>query len=313
MNGSDDVEMGDEYEREQIEKIDRETCCQIVGRKKGIISTMIAFLGGTGFFFGGVCPQVHFAFCIPGLILFGVSFSLMILTTASDPGKLKKNSALELITKNSGDSQLNRFLRKPLVVIAKRGDEEIKLRYCTKCDCYRPPRAAHCYEIGYCVEEFDHFCPWMGHCIAKGNYKYFVYFLVFGSIYALYICGVSLYQWITLAYPEGEAELNFVNWLGVAFGASWYTFLAICLSGCGGAPMAFMGFYHFNLVCNEETTREQLMRERRKQLLNRGENSDEGATLVVKASKLSKFKAALCCNDEQQLPLEYVSEIDVNY
>lgn len=41
----------------------------------------------------------------------------------------------------------------------------------------RPLRAKHCAVSNRCVENFDHFCPWVGNCIGKGNRHYFVVFL----------------------------------------------------------------------------------------------------------------------------------------
>ena len=52
----------------------------------------------------------------------------------------------------------------------------LELRYCQSCNIYRPPRASHCSFCGYCVEKFDHHCPWTGSCIGKKNYvKFFIY------------------------------------------------------------------------------------------------------------------------------------------
>ena len=34
--------------------------------------------------------------------------------------------------------------------------------YCTTCDVWRPPRASHCRQCGYCMERFDHHCPVLG-------------------------------------------------------------------------------------------------------------------------------------------------------
>lgn len=54
----------------------------------------------------------------------------------------------------------------------------LRLKFCNSCYIYRPPRTSHCYDCNSCVERFDHHCPWIGTCVGKRNYKYFVSFLV---------------------------------------------------------------------------------------------------------------------------------------
>ncbi len=54
----------------------------------------------------------------------------------------------------------------------------LRLKFCNSCYIYRPPRASHCYDCNSCVERFDHHCPWIGTCVGKRNYKYFISFLV---------------------------------------------------------------------------------------------------------------------------------------
>jgi hypothetical protein len=67
---------------------------------------------------------------------------------------------------------------------------------CTICRHSKPIRTHHCRKCNKCVLKMDHHCPWVGHCIGKKNYKYYVLFLsytvlslcdaVFASIQILY-------------------------------------------------------------------------------------------------------------------------------
>lgn len=43
---------------------------------------------------------------------------------------------------------------------------------------HRPPRCSHCHVCDYCVEKFDHHCPWLGTCIAKKNYVSFIFYVI---------------------------------------------------------------------------------------------------------------------------------------
>ena len=54
-------------------------------------------------------------------------------------------------------------------------------RYCRTCRVWRPPRAAHCPECGWCVERFDHHCGALGNCVGRGNHAWFVAFLCSAS------------------------------------------------------------------------------------------------------------------------------------
>lgn len=48
---------------------------------------------------------------------------------------------------------------------------------CVSCKIVRPLRAKHCAITDRCVEAFDHFCPWVGNVVGKGNRHLFLMFL----------------------------------------------------------------------------------------------------------------------------------------
>jgi len=62
------------------------------------------------------------------------------------------------------------------------------LRYCTKCQEFKPPRAHHCSECGVCILKMDHHCPWVGNCVGLGNHRTFILFLVYAIIAMCYAC-----------------------------------------------------------------------------------------------------------------------------
>ncbi len=75
----------------------------------------------------------------------------------------------------------------------------LRLKFCSECYIYRPPRTSHCYECNVCVERFDHHCPWVGTCIGKNNYKFFFSFiLTLGILLGFYI-GQGIYGIIKAA------------------------------------------------------------------------------------------------------------------
>lgn len=52
------------------------------------------------------------------------------------------------------------------------------LPYCSICKILTPEEKdiMHCHECGFCIENMDHHCPWMGQCVGKRNMKWFILF-----------------------------------------------------------------------------------------------------------------------------------------
>ncbi|KAK6336209.1 palmitoyltransferase pfa5 [Orbilia brochopaga] len=88
------------------------------------------------------------------------------------------------------DDQPNRPLRQPLTQVFLRDiflcDANGEVRWCARCGNYKPDRTHHCSEVGRCVENFDHFCPWVGGVVGLTSYKFFVQFVGYGSLYCVY-------------------------------------------------------------------------------------------------------------------------------
>uniref|UniRef100_A0A0N5BHU2 Palmitoyltransferase n=1 Tax=Strongyloides papillosus TaxID=174720 RepID=A0A0N5BHU2_STREA len=55
-------------------------------------------------------------------------------------------------------------------------------RYCHKCMIVKPDRTHHCSSCDQCIVKFDHHCPWVNNCVMFTNYKYFLLFLIYGTL-----------------------------------------------------------------------------------------------------------------------------------
>ncbi|CAB4254196.1 similar to Saccharomyces cerevisiae YOL003C PFA4 Palmitoyltransferase with autoacylation activity, required for palmitoylation of amino acid permeases containing a C-terminal Phe-Trp-Cys site [Maudiozyma barnettii] len=52
------------------------------------------------------------------------------------------------------------------------------LKFCKKCESWKPERAHHCKTCNQCVLMMDHHCPWTMNCVGYFNYPQFLRFLV---------------------------------------------------------------------------------------------------------------------------------------
>mmetsp|Transcript_62572 Transcript_62572/g.116370 ORF Transcript_62572/g.116370 Transcript_62572/m.116370 type:complete len:590 (+) Transcript_62572:97-1866(+) len=69
-------------------------------------------------------------------------------------------------------------------------------RWCQTCEIVRPPRSSHCSWCDHCVLLYDHHCPFLNVCIARRNYKYFLWFSA--SIILSVFTGIgSAVTWLT--------------------------------------------------------------------------------------------------------------------
>jgi hypothetical protein len=48
-------------------------------------------------------------------------------------------------------------------------------------------RTSHCQETGRCVSKLDHYCPLLSSAIGVGNYKYYLHFLAYAALLAVYL------------------------------------------------------------------------------------------------------------------------------
>lgn len=69
--------------------------------------------------------------------------------------------------------------------LLERGRNHKDWNECDKCGIWAPPRSRHCKVCGICVLKRDHHCIITGCCIGHGNYRYFIYFLIYTVISTL--------------------------------------------------------------------------------------------------------------------------------
>ena len=129
------------------------------------------------------------------LMFFGIFLQisaniLLVLTAVKDPATIPTRVSVNIFNFADILFSVQRFLKHAF----KRKQDNIaevdrqkyldvvngrltKIKYCSSCHIYRPPRTVHCGACGCCIERLDHHCPWIGTCVGKRNYKYFIMFM----------------------------------------------------------------------------------------------------------------------------------------
>ncbi|ORZ17615.1 DHHC palmitoyltransferase-domain-containing protein [Absidia repens] len=117
---------------------------------------------------------------------------------------------------------------------------------CKKCHLPKPERAHHCSVCNACVLRFDHHCPWIHNCVGHYNHRYFVLFMTYMVLSAIYFV---VFGWrpfiICLDILNPEWPYYFPRPL-MAF--------AYILSICMGLALGALCAWHYYLVLTAQTT-----------------------------------------------------------
>ena len=132
----------------------------------------------------------------------------------------------------------------------------VKIKYCYSCFIYRPPRTVHCAACGCCIERLDHHCPWIGTCVGKRNYKYFILFMwsVFLQVLFAISCAAEHISDATFNHKkiiEG-AEVRSIS------GSQIVSIVLLTITAALAIFVFFLCGYHQYLLFRNETTNEHL-------------------------------------------------------
>lgn len=126
-------------------------------------------------------------------------------------------------------------------------------RFCKKCQTSKPDRTHHCSTCKRCVLKMDHHCPWLATCLGHRNYKCFVLFLVYTTLFC-YACFASSGQWVWQFFSDSK-------YLAEEYASVNVIMLAV-ISGLIGVVLTGFTGWHLWLCCKGMTTIECLEKTR---------------------------------------------------
>ncbi|KAL8581233.1 hypothetical protein ACOMHN_038333 [Nucella lapillus] len=210
-----------------------------------IIPVVLAWtliLGCTGLYFAFVCRYLSEAYSYAFPVYQGVLALFVILnlslTTFMDPG---------IYPKAHEDEQVSDDFRAPLYKNVEIKGVMVRMKWCTTCQFYRPPRCSHCSACNNCIETFDHHCPWVNNCIGRRNYRYFFLMLATLSLHMVSILAQSVVYVLDhkdqLARPGPIIAISIV---------------VVCIVALSTIPVFGLTGFHMMLVSRGRTTNEQV-------------------------------------------------------
>ena len=94
------------------------------------------------------------------------------------------------------------------------------LRFCNKCQLFKPDKSHHCSECEHCVLGMDHHCPWVNNCVGERNQKYFTLFICYVPICAIHMVFTVLAA--TYIVPHGATAHHHHDLTGQPHGIMRY-------------------------------------------------------------------------------------------
>ncbi|KAH9048147.1 DHHC palmitoyltransferase-domain-containing protein [Lactarius hengduanensis] len=207
----------------------------------------------SGVWFGTTCVwwwhNKSPAVAVVGAYMCLLTISLMLSTAFKDPGILPRNldpnPPYPSVTPSDGDDRV------PLPRDLQVRSGVVRVKYCTTCRIYRPPRSSHCRMCDNCVDGCDHHCQWVNNCVGRRNYTHFFALIL---VTTLTLCLVIVTSALHVSILTREDQIDLGHALGKGAGSA----TAFCLAITVIWPVGALLLYHVRLLYLNVTTIEQI-------------------------------------------------------
>jgi len=170
---------------------------------------------------------------IQGVILFYV-INNFLMATYTDPGKYSRAPPDE------NDDSETTFHK-----IVEIHGSQCRMKWCQTCGFYRPPRCSHCSVCDFCIDTFDHHCPWLNNCVGRRNYRYFINFLLSVLIHMFLVLSLCIYYTL-----KNHSNIGSVS--------SIISIVLMVLIVLLTIPIGGLACFHVMLIVRGRTTNEQV-------------------------------------------------------
>lgn len=130
------------------------------------------------------------------------------------------------------------------------------IRFCRKSQAIKPDRSHYDSMTQQVVLKMDHYCPWVANCIGYSNYKFFVLFLFYATMYTLTVSGIAIKPFLTIWNDNinniSDEDIEIYNKTGFKL----QTILVFLVASVFSVSIMCLFFFHVGLVSKNRSTLE---------------------------------------------------------
>jgi len=141
-------------------------------------------------------------------------------------------------------------------------EAQSEMRWCRRCNHWKPDRAHHCRVCDRCIFRMDHYCPWVNNCVGFNNQRMFILFLIYIALLSIMSLLLLVYEvffyftstaWETNIESAVDPTANILLWQRYVFSTNLSIFVSIGLAGMSGFFLFFVSDFLFEQVESIDT------------------------------------------------------------